>query len=610
MASVNSRTMFPAVAVVVVVVVVVVALALSLPTAVALERPVRPRSAARAVLRPSSGPTRPLDVRFRQSQSQSQARSKYEVQLCTNVQRFQWKLPAVPAVTDMYPAEMQDNGEEDSEFSVMEVERTAAAVGVVTVDLYSLLHIADEAYYSELNRRMSDYDVVLFELITSRDNVLESINDDFQLFRKKLRTKIYSPQAEQLARQYGLVAQTEKFDMQQERWFLADLDAETIRLLEQENLNMMKSNYWRSILGGRTFAMPLLDKFFLPDQLLINSLRFVSWLTPCPELGCVLLDWSRMMPRAGGISRLVLPMMERIAAGDLAQARKLAFAQQLLSGVPDSGECQSCILLLRKKRAHLKLLTRIGAWGGEAMSDTKVRVSERNAECCRVLRGFVSEYQQSILSKKILQTCLDELPELKVAILYGAYHVKDISERLRSEWKATRVPVENGNLVAWSVSGEIQSNGDTVSIKNEDFSDMRFINSRSIATIGLFSALYLFFGAVDWWVLLELITKAIQGLSSSSFTSTSVDAVAVDADVNVKTMQLTLDTSKIAKEIVTNIQNFRVEKLPSDSNTNLLLFLISYSVLYIQRHLFLLRKISAFGIQWDRGLFVDMYDDN
>ena len=33
-----------------------------------------------------------------------------------------------------------------------------------------------------------------------------------------------------------------------------------------------------------------------------------------------------------------------------------------------------------------------GAWGGAALSDTEVRVRARNAECCRVLMGFLQVF--------------------------------------------------------------------------------------------------------------------------------------------------------------------------------------------------------------------------
>ncbi len=40
----------------------------------------------------------------------------------------------------------------------------------VSVDLVSAIHVADRAYYADLNRRFREYDAVLYELIASEDN--------------------------------------------------------------------------------------------------------------------------------------------------------------------------------------------------------------------------------------------------------------------------------------------------------------------------------------------------------------------------------------------------------------------------------------------------------
>lgn len=53
-----------------------------------------------------------------------------------------------------------------------------------TVDLYSMLHVADPAYYSLISDKLlrEQYDIVLYELITSKDNVDEAPSADLGRF--------------------------------------------------------------------------------------------------------------------------------------------------------------------------------------------------------------------------------------------------------------------------------------------------------------------------------------------------------------------------------------------------------------------------------------------
>jgi hypothetical protein len=42
--------------------------------------------------------------------------------------------------------------------------------------------------------------------------------------------------------------------------------------------------------------------------------------------------------QAGGISAAIFPILELALSGRVADAKKLSFAQELLSGMPDAGE--------------------------------------------------------------------------------------------------------------------------------------------------------------------------------------------------------------------------------------------------------------------------------
>ena len=179
-----------------------------------------------------------------------------------------------------------------------------------------------------------------------------------------------SRQAESISQQLQLSTQLEALYLPQrfrQNWFVADLDAETISALEYKNSDKTKKDYYFSQLFGRGFSQPFLAKFYLSDKIFISTLRTVSWLTPCPELSCILLDWSRTQPKAGGISIVLAPLLSLIFRFQIAQARKLAFAQQLLSGVVDSG-----------------------SWGGGSQSDIAVRVKVRNEY--QYIRAYIHHY--------------------------------------------------------------------------------------------------------------------------------------------------------------------------------------------------------------------------
>ena len=119
--------------------------------------------------------------------------------------------------------------------------------------------------------------------------------------------------------------------------FIADMDSETVYAYENKRSNKKRSNYWKSQVAGRGNNQPLLINFFLSDTNFITFLRVLLWLTPCPEISCLLLDWSRMKPQGGGMPQTLLPLVSLLTSGRLNEVKKLMFTQQLVSGLPDSG---------------------------------------------------------------------------------------------------------------------------------------------------------------------------------------------------------------------------------------------------------------------------------
>lgn len=239
------------------------------------------------------------------------------------------------------------------------------------------------------------------------------------------------------------------------------------------------------------------------------------------HLGSLLLDWSRMSQKAGGLSVALESILEFIASGRFFDARKLAFAQQLISGVPDEG-----------------------SWGGMAKSDISVRVKSRNQECCNVLSNFLSE-----LTISANESSVDASKEKKIAVLYGAYHIKDLITRF-SRLDLEYIPNDR-YLTAWTLNRSNKSPDNIV----KDITLGPNLRQSDIL-IALTSVIYLFVGAVDWLLLLRAISESIQTFLPQS-------------DINYANSA----------------------------------FLFVYITLYFQRHLWLQTWISSFCIQWDRGLF-------
>ena len=151
---------------------------------------------------------------------------------------------------------------------------------LVTLSLYSILHVADSKYYRELERQLVDTDIVLYELITARANTKTAAIDlglqsssasQLPVLLKRLITPITSPAAEALASRFNLDTQLSLPLMDdasksnhRNNWFIADLDSETLRALEAPRRGLMDRDYINSqIAGARGRGSPVLPKFFL-----------------------------------------------------------------------------------------------------------------------------------------------------------------------------------------------------------------------------------------------------------------------------------------------------------------------------------------------------------
>lgn len=178
----------------------------------------------------------------------------------------------------------------------------------IVVDLISILHVGDSEYFAKLDEMSNNYDIVLHELITDNKNVY------VDGFKRQLSNDVFSPDALRLASEMDLKSQLEELDFgrsnPRRHWYIADIDSTTLRDLEAPRKRSISVRYWKSLFAGRAQDNQLLKNFFLSDKGIVTTLRILSWLAPCPELSCLLLDWARTSPNAGGLPLVLQPIFE------------------------------------------------------------------------------------------------------------------------------------------------------------------------------------------------------------------------------------------------------------------------------------------------------------
>ena len=265
------------------------------------------------------------------------------------------------------------------------------------------------------------------------------------------------------------------------------------------------------------------------------------------------------------------PMLAAALTGDIRGARLLAFTQSLLGGVPDAG-----------------------AWGGASKSDVEVRVMARNEECCRVLSGFLVSDQEGGGRRNLSGP-------LRVAVLYGAYHVSDLISRFSAMGLQAEAPRKlssdvrdaDGGGMGWTIEERFGEDKGPAWVPaklvvwkvpvrgayTEDENDKGvehpaatsptlpavISTARPLALLLLSAVVYLALGAVDWWWLLHLSTEGALAILQSAGTSQAQSRGA--------------DVAALAAV---------------------------FAVSYVQRRAALHRMLSQTAVEWDRPLFEDV----
>ena len=281
-----------------------------------------------------------------------------------------------------------------------------------------------------------------------------------------------------------------------------------------------------------------------------------------------------------------------------------------------------------------------GEWGGESQSDIAVRVLERNKECIRVIQRFITdatnkpsdgvETSRLVSSLDITESINNKA--FKIAVLYGVYHIDDLKTRIVNELglQSVPVPTSTSSIAAWTIplpssvmtaTATTSSNSKTTDALPSELksalemtptsassSDTLQLKPETVAIMALLSLGYLVLGTFDWIVLvkvaLEVFTQtAVTAHWGPGPTPDQVETAKTAATV-ITQQQMNILSGMSSVGVNTADTDYLLSS-SSSSPIAFLLFFVGYYVLYVQRHLQLLRSISAFGIQWDRGLFDD-----
>ena len=315
------------------------------------------------------------------------------------------------------------------------------------VALAATVHVGDPTYYQGLQEECdADYDAVLFELITGEENLREGRapestrggarhGDEDEDHRDRDRPRdpflpqlavalAPTPDARRLADTHFLVPQLDALDLCGGNWYVADMPKQELARLQAEAgeaSGVVAGGDGPAPAGPSLPASPALEALVVTAKgragggPLRQATRLVCWLVPCPEAHLLLLDW---VWGGGRPSKVLGAMLDSLAGGNIIAARRLAFAQMIVS-------------------AQAK-----GAVGGGA--DVPVLVERRND-----------------VATECLAKALDAPGVSRVSLLYGGLHMPGLTRRLTEtlglepstqRWRAVwRVePPGANNAVRWA----------------------------------------------------------------------------------------------------------------------------------------------------------------
>ncbi|CAK9226018.1 unnamed protein product [Sphagnum troendelagicum] len=279
------------------------------------------------------------------------------------------------------------------------------------VDLVAAVHIADRVYFSSLQKELSTYDRVLYEMVADK-NKMQTNRLGKMRWKPPRRVpgrhggqgfSIIGTIQRLMAQLLTLEFQLECMDYRQENWYHADLDFDTFQVLQRER--------------GETFFS------FAKDLTAISSKAITrAALAPGPHLDpwrAKLLWVSRMVP----MPLLGLFVIEGVCAPSDAPLKQVPEMKALLELNPAAAF----------KVFLAKQITTDLTDGASALVENSVIIGERN-------RVAMDELQEALRDG-----CK------KVAIFYGSGHLPDMDSRLREQFGLE--PIGINWRTAWLIKG-------------------------------------------------------------------------------------------------------------------------------------------------------------
>ena len=317
-----------------------------------------------------------------------------------------------------------------------------------------------------------------------------------------------TPSDEATARAYGLACQLNVIDYTQKNWIHCDTTREEFEsMVNGQNDDGGISNqaqvpawtlastttspiqeYTSALLRPRTpsTALPsdyissqrLFSNLFLPGSTLVAVFRLLLWIfSPSPEVSILLLDWSSLIdPKpTGGISPVFSPVIRSVLNGNWVEAKRLVFAQLLVSGQSAGGKD----LILVKGRNEVAI---------EILRKSVVDIGIRNVDTIATNNAMNQTNSRN-------------------AILYGTMHCQDLQSRLESfGYRLSEVDWRT----CWKVSVPSLGTGGVFE------SISRSGGRRGLDDLGLgllVVPLYLLIGGLDWLVTVEGVAESIDSAS-------------------------------------------------------------------------------------------------
>lgn len=279
------------------------------------------------------------------------------------------------------------------------------------VDLVAAVHIADREYFSSLQKELSKYDRVLYEMVADKDK--EQTNRLGKMRWKPPRRlpgrrggqgfSIIGTIQRTMASLLTLEFQLECMDYRRENWYHADLDYDTFEILQRERGESFLS-FAKDLTASASKAI---TKAALAPNPGLNPwqqrLQWMSRVIPMPLVGLLLIE-GVCAPSEAPLK--ASPEMKALLDLDIPGAFKVFLAKQISSDLTDSTS---------------------------SLVENSVIIGERN-------RIAMDELEASFK-----EGCK------KVAIFYGSGHLPDMDRRLREQFNLE--PTGINWRTAWAIKG-------------------------------------------------------------------------------------------------------------------------------------------------------------